>query len=114
MESGPAFAEKEIRVLLAGLRGDNHGTRIKAIKRFQNYISEYTPHINDEDVEYLFLGGEGNGRQKDGLLYYAGQDSVKHEGQLKRIAGPAIELILWLISFNMTEKQQYVASKFSA
>lgn len=113
MESGPAFAEKEIRVLLAGLGGDNHGTRIKAIKRFKDYISEYRPDANDEDVEYLFLGGEGNGRQRDGLLYYAGQDSVKHEGQLKRIAGPAIELIRWLISFDMTGQQQKIGSNLA-
>ena len=58
MESGPAFAEKEIRVLLAGLGGENHNSRLKAIRRFQEYISDYRPDANDEDVEYLFQGGE--------------------------------------------------------
>lgn len=33
-----------------------------------------------------------------GLLECAGLDSEKHTGQLKRIAGPAIALIKWLIT----------------
>jgi hypothetical protein len=34
-----------------------------------------------------------------GLLECAGLDSEKHAGQLKRIAGPAIALVKWLITF---------------
>ena len=104
MKNSAGYAESQIRVLLSALAGDNHGTRLKAIKTFMMYMNEFRPEVNDTDVDYLFQGGVGNGRLKNGLLFYAGQDSDKHEGQLKRIASPTITLITWLISLNIGEE----------
>jgi hypothetical protein len=38
-----------------------------------------------------------------GLLYFAGLNSEKHEGQLKRITAPAISLIKWLVTQEFKE-----------
>lgn len=35
-----------------------------------------------------------------GILYYCGQDSEKHAGQLKRIAATSIAMVKWLLTFN--------------
>ena len=82
MKNSSGYAESQIRLLLSALAGDNHGSRVKAIKNFMIYVNEYRPDVNDADVDYLFQGGVGNGRLRNGLLYYAGQDSDKHHGQL--------------------------------
>ena len=101
MQSSPGYAEAQIRVLLRDLADNSHATRTKALTKFKEYIDKVRPEIYDDDVEYLFTGGVGNGKMAAGLLYYAGQASTQHAGQLKRIAGPIIELIRWLISIDM-------------
>lgn len=100
------YAEGQIRVCLADLASSSHGTRVKAVKRFQDYITQNKPDLNDDDVLYLFVGtGDGDSPRpgatsKRGLLYYAGMDSSQHGGELKRIAGPAIGLVRWLITLS--------------
>jgi hypothetical protein len=101
MQSTPGYAESQIRLLLKDLADSNNSTRLKAVQKFRDYVERIRPEFYDDDVEYLFSGGHGNGRMPNGLLYYAGQSSTKHEGQLKRIASTVIELILWLITFDM-------------
>ena len=39
-----------------------------------------------------------------GLLHYSGLDSDKHSGQLKRICGPVINLIHWLITLEVNDE----------
>jgi len=103
MQATPGYAEAQIRVLLKDLADSSHNTRIKAVSKFKDYIDKVRPELYDDDVEYLFIGGVGNGKLPNGLLYYAGHGSDKHDGQLKRIAAPVIELISWLISIDMVD-----------
>ena len=103
MQATPGYAEAQIRVLLKDLADSSHNTRIKAVAKFKDYIHKIRPELYDDDVEYLFTGGAGNGKLPNGLLYYAGQSSDKHDGQLKRISAPVIELISWLISIDMVD-----------
>jgi len=103
-KSSSGYAEGQIRVLLADLSSTNHGLRVKALKRFQDYVSQQKPELNDDDVMYLFVGdghpdsSRPGGASKKGLLYYAGMDSGKHGGQLKRVAAPAIGLVRFLVT----------------
>ena len=57
--------------------------------------------IYDDDIDFLFTGvnSENNTMTSNGLLYYCGLNSEKHDGQLKRICAPAIHLLRWLITF---------------
>ena len=103
MQKGPGYAESQIRVLLKDLTDTSNSTREKAAKKFKDYIDKVRPELYDDDVEYLFTGGTGGGKLPNGLLYYAGQSSSKHEGQLKRIAAPVIALIKFLISIDLNE-----------
>jgi len=103
MQATPGYAEAQIRVLLKDLSDSSHNTRIKAVAKFKDYVDKIRPQLYDDDVEYLFIGGVGNGKLPNGLLYYAGHGSDKHDGQLKRIAAPVIELISWLISIDMVD-----------
>lgn len=36
-----------------------------------------------------------------GLLYWGGVESEKHSGQLKRICGPIISLLLWVSGIHL-------------
>jgi hypothetical protein len=77
IRKSPNYAEGQIRVLLNDLKNANHTIRIKAVKRFQDYISTYRPQIFDDDVDFLFCGSateDGDGVPM-GLLYYSGLDS---------------------------------------
>ena len=103
MQLGSAgYAYGQIRLCLSDLANASHGTKLKAVKRFQDYIANTKPDLNDDDVLYLFAGAgaaEMQGAASSvGLLYYAGIDSGKHGGQLKRICAPVIGLIRYLIS----------------
>ena len=110
-KTGSGYCESQIRVLLSNLSEGSHNVRLKAIKKFTEYIQTYKPDVNEEDIDYLFMGANGiqvptgNGRLKEGLCHYAGLDSEKHDGKLKRIAAPAIELITTLISIDMNEEE---------
>lgn len=97
MRSQPAYAESQIRVLLSDLKNSSHSVKMKAVKRFQEYVEKYKPEPYDDDVDYLYTGAL-DGIPGPGLLYWAGLDSAKHGSQLKRIAGPVICLIKWLIT----------------
>jgi hypothetical protein len=73
--------------------------RLKAIKRYKEYITTYRPEMYDDDVDFLFTGvNEHNGIQSTGLLHGCGLQSSKHEGQLKRIAGSLMSFLQWLIT----------------
>lgn len=48
-------------------------------------------------MDYLYTGSLG-GQPGLGLLHWCGIDSDKHDGQLKRIAAPAIALAKWLVT----------------
>ena len=102
MQKMPGYAESQIRVLLKDLMDTSHSIRAKAVSKFKDYVDRVRPEMYDDDVEYLFTGGIGAGKLPDGLLYYAGECSSKHAGQLKRIAAPVIELIRWLIKLDMS------------
>ena len=106
MQKGPGYAESQIRVLLKDLLDNSNSTRLKAVNKFKDYIDTVRPELYDDDVEYLFSGGTGGGKLANGLLYYAGQSSSKHEGQLKRIAAPVIALIKFLISIDLNEEKK--------
>ena len=89
-KSSTGYAEGQIRITLADLAKANHGTRANAVKRFQDYIAQSKPELKDYDVMYLFVGDGA----KKGFFYYAGIDSGKHGGELRRIAAPAIAKVL--------------------
>ena len=77
IRKSPSYAEGQIRVLLSDLKNTNHAVRMKAVKRFQDYITTYRPQVYDDDVDYLFIGSkseETNGTPM-GLLYFSGLDS---------------------------------------
>lgn len=79
IRKSPNYAEGQIRALLSDLKNANHTVRIKAVKRFQDYVSTYRPQIFDDDVDFLFCGSateDGDGVPM-GLLYYSGLDSGK-------------------------------------
>jgi len=41
--------------LLGVLRGSKHAARIKSLKKFQDYVTNYNPEFYDDDVELLLL-----------------------------------------------------------
>ena len=45
--------------LLGVLRGSKHAARIKTLKKFQDYVTNYDPEFYDDDVELLLLVGLG-------------------------------------------------------
>jgi hypothetical protein len=93
----PRYAEGQVKVLLGDLRNSSHNVKAKAIKHFQAYIEKYQPDIYDDDVDFLFMGTY-DGTCGLGLLHWSGLASGNHSGQLKRICGPAIGLITFLLT----------------
>jgi hypothetical protein len=95
------YAESQIRSLLSDLGNSSNAVRVKAVKNFQNYIEHSIPEIYDDDIDFLYTGynSEFGKYTTNGLLYYSGMRSEKHDGQLKRICGPCVSLVKWLITF---------------
>eukprot|EP01038_Epipyxis_sp_PR26KG_P007822 gene7822-10624_t len=92
------YAGNQIRLLFDDLMNASHNNKLKAVKRFQSYIKEYQPDITDDSIDFLYSGlidGRGHGM---GLIYWSGVDSEKNNGQLKRICGPILNLMKWLIT----------------
>jgi len=113
MSQGPKSPEaalNQINLLLSvqfGLANANHNVKLKAIKFFQDYIAKHKPEVYDDDAEFLYVGdpetttaAANKKAPVKGLLYYAGMDSGKHGGQLKRICGPVVALIRWLVTLD--------------
>jgi hypothetical protein len=48
------YATGQVENLLSGLGEGSHGPRVKAVKRFQEYIAAYRPEIYDDDVDLLY------------------------------------------------------------
>jgi hypothetical protein len=93
------FAENQTKFFITDINSKDHGTRLKAIKRYKEYITTYRPEMYDDDVDFLFTGNnEHNNIHTNGLLYGCGQQSSKHDGQLKRIAGSLMSFLQWLIT----------------
>ena len=95
----PGYAESQIRLLISDLKNQSHGNKIKAVKTFISYVEKYKPDVYDDDIDYLYTG-EMDGILGMGLLAWCGADSEKHGGQLKRIAGPCIELLHNLVTMD--------------
>lgn len=53
-------------------------------------------------MDFLFTGNL-DGKSTLGLLYFCGQESDKHDGQLKRIAQPSLDFLHWLVTFQGDE-----------
>jgi hypothetical protein len=81
IRKSPNYAEGQIRALLSDLKSTNHAVRMKAVKRFQDYITTYRPQIYDDDVDFLFCGAASEDAENVpmGLLYFCGLDSGIHE-----------------------------------
>lgn len=81
IRKSPNYAEGQIRALLSDLKSTNHAVRMKAVKRFQDYITTYRPQIYDDDVDFLFCGAASEDIENVpmGLLYFCGLDSGIHE-----------------------------------
>lgn len=94
VRKSPDFAGRQISILLADLNNSNNSTRLKAIKRFQDYVLTNKPEVYDDDVDLLFLGSGEN----SGLLYWSGARSSKHDGQLKRTCLTAIQFLKTLVT----------------
>lgn len=69
------YAQGQIRSLLSDLKNTNHTVRVKAVKRFQDYIDNYSPEVYDDDIDLLFCGEPREDSVAMGLLYYSGLDS---------------------------------------
>ena len=80
IRKSPNYAEGQIRALLSDLKSSNHTVRMKAVKRFQDYITTYRPQIYDDDVDFLFCGAASDDVESVpmGLLYFCGLDSGIH------------------------------------
>lgn len=89
------YCGNQIRLLLGNLNKSAHSVKVKAVKEFHTYIETYEPDIYAENVDILFFGNDEIG---EGLMYWAGVSSENHNGQLKRICGPVMELIKYLIT----------------
>jgi hypothetical protein len=93
------FAENQTKFFITDINSKDNGARLKAIKRYKEYITTYRPEMYDDDVDFLFTGtNEHHGIRTNGLLYGCGQQSSKHGGQLKRIAGNLMAFLQWLIT----------------
>lgn len=81
------YAEGQIRLLLSDLKNTNHTIRVKAVKRFQDYITSYRPQVYDDDVDVLFCGTATEGDAVPmGLLHFCGLDSGTYNQMLRAIA----------------------------
>lgn len=93
IRKSPNYAEGQIRALLSDLKSTNHAVRMKAVKRFQDYITTYRPQIYDDDVDFLFCGAASDDAESVpmGLLYFCGLDSGTDEtNELQRKSVSAI------------------------
>lgn len=93
------YAGNQVRLFLGELKNGTHTTKVKAVQHFQSYIKSYKPNISDDNVDFLYTGNI-DGSSTLGLLYFCGVDSEKHDGQLKRICGPLITLLRWLVQYD--------------
>lgn len=93
------FAENQTKFLLKDLNSQNHSTRLKGVKRYQDYILSSRPDMYEDVVDYLFLGNN----EYNGLLKWCGFGSSNHGGQLKRICSDVISLIKILITLEPDE-----------
>ena len=116
------YAENQTKFFINDINSKDNSTRVKAIKRYKEYISTYRPEMYDDDVDFLFTGVNQHHNvkvrcttlgllfsflsspcqldriQTKGLLFGCGQQSTKHSGQLKRIAGELMAFLQWLIT----------------
>lgn len=93
------FAENQTKFFITDINSKDNGARLKAIKRYKEYITTYRPEMYEDDVDFLFTGSnEQNGIHTAGLLQGCGQLSSKHDGHLKRIAGNLMSFVQWLIT----------------
>lgn len=75
LRQSPSYAESQIRLLLSELKNSNHTIRTKAVVRFQEYITTYSPEIYDDDIDFLFCGAANEDGPAMGLFYFSGLDS---------------------------------------
>jgi hypothetical protein len=54
-ERSASYAGSKTLELLGELGSAKHAGRIKALKRFQEYINQYRPELYDDDVELLYV-----------------------------------------------------------
>ena len=101
--SKPNYAEGQIKVLLLDLSNKNHTVKMRAVKRFHDYITAYRPEIYDDDIDLLYIGGDVDRKKLPGLLYYTSIMSSHHAGQLKRIASPVLALLRKLLTLSADE-----------
>ena len=90
--ASPEFAAEEIRSLLDGLSVSGHAARVRALQRFELYVTTERPELFDDDVDVLFRGDYA----RRGLVAACGTPSRKHLGRLKRSAANAIRLVRFL------------------
>ena len=76
--ASPEFAAEEIRSLLEGLSVSGHAARVRALQRFEVYVTTERPDIFDDDVDVLFRGDYA----RRGLVAACGTPSRKHLGRL--------------------------------
>ena len=101
MKSDPDYAGEQGRYLLSALEyAKTHEQRLKAIKRYKDYIDQYKPEPFDDDVREFFTGGDSSGEELTGLLVWCGQkSSSNHAGGLKRSCREVIGLVRWLVEY---------------
>lgn len=64
-ERSATYAGSKCMELLGLLRSAKHAGRIKALRRFQDYVQRYKPEFYDDDVELLLVVRE---KKQRGLL----------------------------------------------
>lgn len=121
MRKSDDYAGNQVRLLLNDLKTAAHAAKVKAVERFQQYITTYEPDVSlifvdffklnviciqiaDDTVDFLFTGVNENNINGNGLVYYCGMNSDKHGGQLKRICGPCISLLRWIVTMETNDE----------
>lgn len=56
-ERAPSYAGSKVVELLSALRSAKHAGRIKALRKFEDYIIKTRPELYDDDVELLLVVG---------------------------------------------------------
>eukprot|EP01033_Poteriospumella_lacustris_P015418 gene15418-11025_t len=98
MQRSNNYAANQVRFFLSELKNSSNTSKLKAIQRFQGYLERFQPEIYDDTVQFLFTGeDEVHGNNALGLIYFCGIESDKHPGQLKRICGPLLSFVRWLL-----------------
>lgn len=46
MKKSAGYAESQIRLLLSDLKNSSHNVKLKALKRFQEYVELYQPEVD--------------------------------------------------------------------